>query len=896
MTESASLLLSQHQKLLDESGISEAVAQARGYRSVTTKAELRRLGFAASQCRVPCLLLPVWNVHGAVVNYQARPDEPRIRDGKPLKYETPARSRMTLDLPPTVRGTLGDPAVPLIVTEGIRKADAAVSHGLCCIALLGVWNWRGTNDHGGKVALPDFEAIALNGREVFLCFDSDVITKPRVRQALDRLAALLSSRKAQVRYLLLPIGEGGAKVGLDDYLAAGHTTTELFALAVDRLPGVERGDDAQSEETGPYRVVDGCLAWIKPAGDDESVVRLCNFTAEIREEVIADDGQSERGELVVSGKLKSGRTLPDARIAVTRFESLQWVTAAWGTGAIIAAGMGTRDKLREAIQRLSPEVQRRREYIHPGWRQIDGQWCFLTQDQVISAGGPVSGVVVRLDGPASLIRLPEPPSAKALAAAIASTIRLLDLSPDRIMVPLLGGVFRAVLNSIAQADVVLFLVGPSGVMKSELAAVVQRCFGPDFDRLRMPASWSATANALERIAFDFKDCLLVIDDFAPSGTQHDVQRYHQIADRVIRGAGNASGRGRMKAEGSLRSSYPPRALLLGTGEDVPRGYSIRARMLVLEVGKDDVDAALLATYQHGPDRALPSLMLAGYLRWLAGLGIAWRLWIRYVRESGYLTREQGNVLWHRVWSALLALATAQADHLVQEDPVRGFLDLLAACISSGNAYVAGPAGDEPSTPEAWGWRERIIGTGEYTRQEWQPQGHCVGWLDKDGLYLEPAAAYQAVQQFGASAGTSLTVSAPTLWKRMDEAGLLQSTEQDVRGTRYVRRTFAGARRKVLHLAVDVLDSGNDSSDDDGDDPPGQFSGSVQEAAKPQTDQQTQVKLPWLSGAGQSGQVGQSVGEGPPTALQPCAQCGSRQAEPGSRLCRACKEDTHDTAA
>jgi hypothetical protein len=199
-------------------------------------------------------------------------------------------------------------------------------------------------------------------------------------------------------------------------------------------------------------------------------------------------------------------------------------------------------------------------------------------------------------------------------------------------------------------------------------------------------------------------------------------------------------------------------------------------MLVLEVGKDDVDAALLTTYQHGPDRSRPSLMLAGYIRWLAGnmerlraefapaamqlranlqsvgthartpdalagLGVAWRLWIRCVRESGYLTREQGNVLWHRVWSALLELARAQADHLVEEDPVRRFLELLAACISSGNAYVAGPAGNEPSTPEAWGWRERIIGTGEYTRQEWQSHGNCVGWLDETGLYLEPAAAY-----------------------------------------------------------------------------------------------------------------------------------------------------------
>jgi hypothetical protein len=601
--------------------------------------------------------------------------------------------------------------------------------------------------------------------------------------------------------------------------------------------------------------------------------------------------------------------------------------------------MGNRDKLREAIQRLSPQAQRRREYTHPGWRQVDDSWCFLTQDAVIGPEGPVDGIVVRLEGPSASIRLPAPPATADLPSAFASTIGLLDLAPDRLMVPLLGGVFRALLNQIAPADVVLFLVGPSGVMKSELAAVVQRCFGPDFDRLKLPASWASTANALERIAFDFKDCLLVIDDFAPSGTQHDVQKYHMTADRVIRGAGNASGRGRMKAEGPLRESYPPRALLLGTGEDVPRGYSIRARMLVLEVGKDDVDASLLATYQHGPDRSRPGLMLAGYIRWLAGnmdrvrhdygpaamklradlqsagthartpdalagIGVAWRLWIRYARETGYLTKEQGHMLWHRVWAALLELARSQADHLVQENPVQRFLDLLAACIASGAAHVAGPAGDEPSTPEAWGWRERIIGTGEYTRQEWQPQGKCVGWLDESGLYLEPSAAYQAVQQFGSSAGSSLTVSAPTLWKRMDEAGLLRSTDLAVRETRLVRRTFAGARRKVLHLRLDALapesatgaSQAEEPEEEDESTAPGRVFGSGFGTKESEPDHKMQPELPLESGFGRVGRVGRVNTGGIAREEESCVYCHSPLAPGQTYVCTSCRAERKDPAA
>src|SRR5690606_359356 len=108
---------------------------------------------------------------------------PRVIDGKLLKYETPSKSRMVLDVPPVVLPNLRDPSIPLFITEGARKADAGASAGLCSIALLGVWNWRGTNEQGGKMALADWESIALNGREVYIVFDSDVMTKPPVNLA-----------------------------------------------------------------------------------------------------------------------------------------------------------------------------------------------------------------------------------------------------------------------------------------------------------------------------------------------------------------------------------------------------------------------------------------------------------------------------------------------------------------------------------------------------------------------------------------------------------------------------------------------------------------------------------------------------------------------------------------
>src|SRR4051794_3009167 len=96
-------LLLRHGRRILNSAISKPVARTRGYRSVTTKAELKRLGFATSQCLVPGLLIPIWNVSGEIATYQWRPDQPRFKNGRPIKYESPYGTTMVLDVHPQVR-------------------------------------------------------------------------------------------------------------------------------------------------------------------------------------------------------------------------------------------------------------------------------------------------------------------------------------------------------------------------------------------------------------------------------------------------------------------------------------------------------------------------------------------------------------------------------------------------------------------------------------------------------------------------------------------------------------------------------------------------------------------------------------------------------------------------
>ena len=244
-------LLDHHAQLLHASGISDAVAHERGYWSATSRKQLERLFGETQRGLVPALVIPTFDVRGEVCFSQLRPDDPRTVKGRIRKYEMPYGARMAVDVPPAVRGVLGDPKVPLVVTEGARKADSAVSAGLCAIDLVGVWTWRGRNEHDGLTALPDFEYIALKDREVFLGFDSDAMTKREVHAALERLWRLLAGRGAHLRVIYLPSGDLGVKTGLDDYLADGHDRDDVLALAVDELRPLATGKATPKSAPAP---------------------------------------------------------------------------------------------------------------------------------------------------------------------------------------------------------------------------------------------------------------------------------------------------------------------------------------------------------------------------------------------------------------------------------------------------------------------------------------------------------------------------------------------------------------------------------------------------------------------------------------------------------------------
>ena len=186
-----------------------------------------RFGHQAKRSLCAALLL---NEDGSC--WQAKLSVPRLdAKGKPQKYETPLKSgsRAYLpEVPPNIRLKIGErfgvvvplsgsfwswleanPQVPIIWTEGGKKALCLLSQGYVSIALYGVnGGYRKLLD-GSRQLITDVSQFTQPGRIHNLAFDQDEKpeTRKRVSIALHRFGGLLQQAEARVRVILWDGGD-----------------------------------------------------------------------------------------------------------------------------------------------------------------------------------------------------------------------------------------------------------------------------------------------------------------------------------------------------------------------------------------------------------------------------------------------------------------------------------------------------------------------------------------------------------------------------------------------------------------------------------------------------------------------------------------------------------------
>ena len=181
---------------------------------------------------------PDW-IRDQFPNTNPQPTLPQAGSSWEDEYRLPERRENAID-PNFWPWVCANPDIPVILTEGAKKAGCLLSHGYAAIGLPGIHGGYSTlTTTIGKETLRqlvrELDCIATPGRTVYIAFDQD--TKPttiqNVHTAIRNLSALLQKRGVKVQVITWV----GDSKGIDDLVASEGV--QALHTAVDQADPIE---------------------------------------------------------------------------------------------------------------------------------------------------------------------------------------------------------------------------------------------------------------------------------------------------------------------------------------------------------------------------------------------------------------------------------------------------------------------------------------------------------------------------------------------------------------------------------------------------------------------------------------------------------------------------------
>src|SRR6266542_4093186 len=433
-----------HAKMIKDSAISKEVATARGYFTATKKVELRDIGFADYQRIVPALVVPVFGVTGEIVNYQIRPDMPRIprskngKTPKPLKYE---------------------------------------------------------------------------------------------------------SRGAAVKIIYLPSGEGGAKVGLDDFFAAGHTVDELLALATDKLR--EPIDDGPCDPSAPRGFILNDVGVHATTDDDDRPLFVCS-PLHVLAHIRAEDSTAW-GKLLEWADYDHVTHRWAMGIDELMGDSKEWLKRLASEGLCVGSSRRAKERLSDYIQLANPK-ERAICVTRPGWHNH----AIVYPDETIN---PPDGEQIILQTTADFANGFK--SSGTLDEWKSQVAQYCRKNPILIFGASTGFAAK-LLHPVKVENGGFNLRGYSSLGKPTALQVAASVDGDGSEKGGFVEGWKATANGLESVCERHNDSILPLDELAQCDPHVAAEAAYLIA--------NGQGKGRMTRYVTARRRASWRTLFISSGE------------------------------------------------------------------------------------------------------------------------------------------------------------------------------------------------------------------------------------------------------------------------------------------------------------------------------------------
>lgn len=428
------------------------------------------------------------------------------------------------------------------------------------------------------------------------------------------------------------------------------------------------------------------------------------------------------------------------------------------------------------IAKLMKSIATTYEYTHIGWRFIQGKWIYLTGSSAIGSNDPnLKGDKTKpLSFDLSLSK----------QTALVSSLEMLNISHNKSKtLPLFLYMHLGLMKTLFQSAnieprFILWIYGLTNSLKTSVAKV----FFNIFNEQNISASFKDTAAALEPKAFDYKDSVLLLDDYHPTANPEDKRNMEKIAQFIIRIYGDNIPKSRATKDMKKAKEYPPRGLCAITGEDIITGESSMSRLIGIEICPNDYNSDVLSVFQNNPVPYYTHIYY--FIEWISNNAnellkfisdrfstlrnlnknkfshrryidsfILFQITIEiFINYCKYCNQNLDYNKLHSEWTCIIAgLLEEQEKIIIQENPVYMFVHAIHVLVSTGRYSLT-----------------------DVNYKEKQAS-NFIGYYDNEYWYICPTNIYKIITTYWDNQKRPFTSGYRAILKALDEEKIIKTS-------------------------------------------------------------------------------------------------------------------------
>lgn len=556
-----------------------------------------------------------------------------------------------------------------------------------------------------------------------------------------------------------------------------------------------------------YNIINGILHITELNGE---LIEICNFKVEAISTIIEDDGINQNTKHVMKCYLENDTKGERVIINSNELNEKSWIARKLGIKYTLSPNKLAYEYFKQYLSEIFSFIKPQVEYTHVGWRFINNKWCYL------NSAGAIGLTDSDIRGDKNKIL--EIDYYLTKVEALKRALNMLEIADNDKTLPLFLYAHLGVMNEVfnrgnVKIQFTLWMVGVTGSRKTTLAKLFFNLFNRSKDYIT--ATFKDSVAAIEMKSFEFKDSVLVLDDFHPASSSEEKKQMNQIASEIIRRYGDGICRARMTKNMTKQKEFPPRGLAVITGEDTYGVLSTALRYIKIEINHNDIDLEKLSYHQKNPLGL--STHLYYFIEWVSN---NFNDIVAYISENFTIRRMQNIKLFkHGRLADALAIYQIQIEIFLEYCNEMGVFDNAQEVENCWNdvifniikEYDMANINKVPSTMYIVAIQNlvesnkiKLIKKGEDLEEG------SIGYRDDKKLYLNPKLAYSEVRSFWKLQGLEFSISDEQVHKELDALGLIEvQLENRQVGTKIKtirRRTvkISGYSKRLLVIDIEEI--------------------------------------------------------------------------------------------